>query len=146
MLPDGDVRGDTILAVVEEDNHAVGVHGLASEELVVLEVGDNLLGIRGSALLESSDLLGRGTLLLKLGLDSLHVAWILSERSETNLRHLTLTLEVGQVALLVETSLVEAERVDDIDLGLGLVIGTLLLLLGGGVGTSVCTLSVPLLG
>ena len=58
----------------------------------------------------------------------------------------TLTLEVGQVALLVETGLVEAERVDDIDLGLGLVIGTLLLLLSGGVGTSVCTLLEPLLG
>jgi hypothetical protein len=58
---------------------------------------------------------------------------------------LTLTLEVGQVALLVETSLVEAERVDDIDLGLSLVVGTLLLLLSGGVGTSVYTLLVPLL-
>lgn len=61
------------------------------------------------------------------------------------MHHLTLTLKVGQVALLVETGLVEAERVDDIDLGLGLVLGTLLLLLSGGVGTSVCTLLVPLL-
>jgi hypothetical protein len=26
VLPDGNVRSDTILAVVEEDDHAVGVH------------------------------------------------------------------------------------------------------------------------
>jgi hypothetical protein len=74
VLPDGNEGGNTVLAVVEEDNHAVGVHGLASEELVVLEVGDNLLGVRGSALLESGDLLGGGTLLLELALDGLHVA------------------------------------------------------------------------
>lgn len=48
-----------------------------------------------------------------------------------------LTLEVGEVALLVEAGLVEAERVDDIDLGLDSVVGTLLLLLGGSIGASV---------
>ena len=47
------------------------------------------------------------------------------------------TLEVGEVSLLVEAGLVQAERVDDIDLGLLLVVGTLLLLLGGSIGTSV---------
>jgi hypothetical protein len=57
----------------------------------------------------------------------------------------TLTLEVGEVALLVEAGLVQAERVDDIDLSLGLVVGTLLGLLGGSVGTSVCAILVPLL-
>ncbi len=58
---------------------------------------------------------------------------------------LALTLEVGQIALLVEASLVQAERVDDIDLGLDAVIGTLLSLLGRGVGTSVYIVSVPLI-
>jgi hypothetical protein len=48
------------------------------------------------------------------------------------------TLEVCEVALLVEASLVQAERVDDVDLLLGRVLGTLLLLLGGSIGTSVC--------
>ena len=49
----------------------------------------------------------------------------------------SLTLEVGEVALLVELGLLETERVDDIDLGLELVVGTLLLLLGGSVGSGV---------
>jgi hypothetical protein len=35
------------------------------------------------------------------------------------------TLEVREVALLVETGLIEAERVDDVDLGLDVVLGTL---------------------
>jgi hypothetical protein len=39
VLPGDDVGGDTILAVVEENDHSVGVHGLASVKLVVLEVG-----------------------------------------------------------------------------------------------------------
>jgi hypothetical protein len=49
------------------------------------------------------------------------------------------TLEVCEVALLVEAGLVQAEGVDDVDLLLGRVLGALLLLLGGGVGTSVCS-------
>jgi hypothetical protein len=48
------------------------------------------------------------------------------------------TLEVCEVALLVEASLVQAERVDDVNLLLSRVLGTLLLLLGGSIGTSVC--------
>ena len=50
------------------------------------------------------------------------------------------TLQVCEVALLVEASLVKTERVDNIDLLLDLVVGTIFLLLGGGVGTSVCRL------
>jgi hypothetical protein len=80
VLPDGNVGGDTVLTVVEEDDHAIGVHGLASEELVVLEVGDDLLGVTGSTLLESGDFLGGGALLLELGLDHLHVAWRCQEK------------------------------------------------------------------
>jgi hypothetical protein len=45
VLPDDNVGGDAVLAVVEEDDHAVGVHGLADQEFVVFEVGDNLLGV-----------------------------------------------------------------------------------------------------
>ena len=138
MLPDGDVGGDAVLAVVEEDNHAIGVHGLASEELEVLEVGDDLLGEGGSTLLEGGDLLGGGTLLLELSLDGLHVAWGSVSTGGSRCGVVILTLEVGEVALLVELGLVETERVDDIDLGLDVVVGTLLGLLSGSVGTSVC--------
>lgn len=47
------------------------------------------------------------------------------------------TLEVGQVALLVELGGLETERVDDVvDLDLG-VLNTLISLLGGSVGTGV---------
>lgn len=42
-----------------------------------------------------------------------------------------------EVCLLVEASLVELESVDNVDLGLLLVIGLLLTTLGGSVGTSV---------
>lgn len=49
-----------------------------------------------------------------------------------------LTLEVGQVALLVEAGGLETERVDDVvDLDLG-ILNALVGLLGGSVGTSVC--------
>lgn len=138
MLPDGDERSDTlrmlvlhkwqsrerkthILAVVEENDHSIGVHGLADEELVILEVGNNLLGVTSSTLLESGDLFIGGAVGLHGLLDLLHVA-----------------LEVGEVRLLVERGLVEAERVDDIDDGLGAVLGLLLGLLSGRVGTNIC--------
>ena len=74
MLPDGNEGGNTVLTVVEEDDHAIGVHGLADQELVVLEVANNLLGESLGTLLESGDLVGAGALLGELGLDSLHVA------------------------------------------------------------------------
>lgn len=103
MLPDNDVRGDTVLTVVEENNtkgiiilachpckgsywlpnskvgnkylHALGVHGLASVELKVLDVGQKLLlDVALGTLLEGSDLLSGSTLLLEGSLDRLHVA------------------------------------------------------------------------
>jgi hypothetical protein len=46
VLPDSHVGRHAVLAVIEENDHAIGVHGLADEELVVLEVGDDLLGER----------------------------------------------------------------------------------------------------
>jgi hypothetical protein len=47
------------------------------------------------------------------------------------------TLEVSEVCLLVELGLVELESVDNVDLGLLLVVGILVTALGGSVGTSV---------
>lgn len=89
VFPDGNVGSNTVLAVVHEDNpkhisedllicivdnlHSVNIHGLASVEIVVLEVTDNLLGIRCSAFLESRDLLITGSLGLHGFLDLLHV-------------------------------------------------------------------------
>lgn len=100
---------------------SIWVHGLANEEFVVFEVGNNLLCVSCGTLLERSNLLITGAVGLELFLDGLHVA-----------------LQVGQVALLVETRLIEAERVDDIDLGLGGILSALLITtLGGGVGASV---------
>lgn len=66
---DARLTGDTILAVVEEGNHAIGVHGLANVELVVLEVGDDFLGVSLGLLLKVWLLV-----LGERGLDSLHVA------------------------------------------------------------------------
>lgn len=55
--------------------HAIGVHGLASVEVEVLEVGEELLlDELLSTLLELLNLLGGLALLLELGLDSLEVA------------------------------------------------------------------------
>lgn len=94
MLPDNDVGGDTILAVVHENDtilgqypplqansvlgsnlQAIGVHGLASEELKVLEVGQELvLDVLLGTSLEGGDLLLRAASLLESSLNSLHVA------------------------------------------------------------------------
>lgn len=58
-----------------ENIHSVGVHGLASVELKVLELGQEvLLDVGLSTLLEGSDVLGVSVLLHKSSLDSLHVA------------------------------------------------------------------------
>lgn len=162
MLPDSDEGGDAVLAVVEEDDpgrwladavaetggrgcgkekkrakrrrrkekkrkqknndiHSVGVHGLANKELVVLEVGNDLLGVGRGAGLKGLDVLVAGTLGLHGLLDLLHVG-----------------LEVGEVRLLVELGLIETERVDDIDDGLGLVVVVLGSVLSRGVGANVC--------
>ena len=110
-----------ILAVVEEDDHAVRVHGLAGEELPVLEGANNLLGEGLSTSLELLDLIVGGAAGLHVVLDLLHVL-----------------LEVTEVGLLVEGGLVEAERVDNVDDGGGSILGTLVTtVLSGGVGTDV---------
>lgn len=48
------------------------------------------------------------------------------------------TLEVGEVALLVEAGLVQAEGVDDVDDLVLVVLDGLLGLLGGSIATGVC--------
>jgi hypothetical protein len=68
----------------------------------------------------------------------------MSEENRHRCLNSALTLEVGQVALLVEAGLVQAERVDDVDLSLDRIVGTLLLLFGGSVGTGVCAALAPL--
>ena len=58
----------------------------------------------------------------------------MSALASAELRH---TLEVAEVGLLVELGLVELESVDNVDLGLLLVVGILITALGGSVGASV---------
>ena len=55
----------------KEGDHSLGVHALSDVELVVLEVGNDLLGECLGVLLENGDSVGVG--LLELGLDGLHV-------------------------------------------------------------------------
>lgn len=139
MLPDSNVWGGTILAIVHQNNpksevsmvvhgsprfvrslHSVWVHGLADVEIVVLEVTDDLLGVTSSTLLELGDLLIGSSVGLHGLLDLLHVS-----------------LKVGEVRLLVELGRLETERVDDVvDLD-GTLLKSLLSLLGGSVGTGV---------
>jgi hypothetical protein len=121
VLPEDGVGGDAILTVVKEDDHSIGVHGLAGVELELLEVGKELLlDILGSAVLESLDLFLRSILLLEGGLNALHV-----------------TLEVGKVALLVEGGALETERADDVvDLDL-CIIDFFFSLLSRSVGTDI---------
>jgi hypothetical protein len=77
MLPDSNIRRDTVLAVVEQDNHAIRVHGLADEELVVFEVADDLLGVGAGLGLEGLDFFFGGILSLERFLDLLHVGCVI---------------------------------------------------------------------
>ena len=64
--------GDAVLAVVEERNHAIGIHFFANVELIVLEVGNDLLGEGLSTLFEGLHTFR--LVLLKVSLNGLHVA------------------------------------------------------------------------
>lgn len=73
-IPDHDVGGDTILTVVEEDNHTLGVHGLTSVEVELLDVGEDGLLDEGLGLaLPLLDRLRRFTSRGLLGADGLEV-------------------------------------------------------------------------
>jgi len=120
LLPDNNIRRNTILPVVQQHRHAIRVHALTREELVILEASNNLLSVGTSALLESVNLGLRGVLLLQGRLDLLHVL-----------------LEMCEVGLLVERGLVQAEGVDDVDDLLGRVLDTLLGFFGRGIAAGV---------
>lgn len=122
VLPDSDVRSDPILAVVEEDDHSIGVHLLANEELVVLEVADDLLSVCAGLGLEILDGGLVGALGLHGFLDFLHVTWfVVSVRYRSSVFlcpgnfH---TFKICKITLLVELCLVQSEGVDNIDNGL----------------------------
>jgi hypothetical protein len=86
--------------------------------LLYLEVGNDLLDKSSSLLLKLRNTVRVGC--LELGLDSLHV-----------------TLDVGHVRLLVEGSLSETERVDDVVNSLGSRLGTLIGFFSRGVSANV---------
>jgi hypothetical protein len=120
-VPEAAERSRAVFAVVHEDDHAVGVHGLSGVELPVLEGTDDLLGESLGTSLELLDLFLRGVSGLHLLLDGLHVL-----------------LEVAEVGLLVEGGLVEAEVVDNVDDGGGGILSALVAtILSRGVGTDV---------
>ena len=131
--------GDTILTVVEKGDHAIRVHVLASVELVVLEVADDLLRVVGGALLEGGDTVRVG--LGELGLDGLHVAlrvdvsicggwnWVYAGIDTGSEHGGRSHLEICQIGLFVELGRLEAEGVDDVVDLLGTVLNGLILLL-----------------
>lgn len=108
-------RGQNLLLVV-----VLAGAGLANVELVVLDVLQNLHD-------ESLALGLEGVLLLIRSAGLLHVL----------LDGLDETLDVVLVAGLVEGHLLELERVNDVVDLLDIILGGLLSLLGGSVGTSV---------
>src|SRR5947209_8740497 len=89
MLPDCNKGRRSILAVVHQDHpsaistvytrpyeanlHSIRIHRLADIEIVVLEVGHNLLGIGRGALLEFGNLGIVGSISFESLLDLLHV-------------------------------------------------------------------------
>ena len=102
--------------IVEEGDHAIGIHGFTGVEFIILEIGDNLFSVGCSPLFEGLDPIGFR--LLEFSLDGLHV-----------------TLEVSQIRLLVERGGLESEGVDDIINLRGSVLESLFLLLSRGIGT-----------
>lgn len=73
MLPESGVRGDTIVAEVDENVHGAAVHGLTHEHVVVVVVAEDLLDGASGTSLEGLDGLVAGAFLLQLVVDALHV-------------------------------------------------------------------------
>jgi hypothetical protein len=169
VRPAGYIGRDAVLAVVEKDDHAIGVHGLANEELVVLEVGDDLLG-KGRAVGESvqpsprgkpsvyvdgsgrscgadecmvhavDSLEGEANLRLSLKVLDLSIVGALCLHGFLNLLHVR--LEMREVALLVELRLVQAEGVGNVEHGLlGVLEVVSATILSRGVGADVDVLA-----
>ena len=158
MLPHGDKGRNAILAVVEQDDHAVGIHALANQELVVLEVVDDLLREGLRARFELLDLFGRRSPLAQRFLHLLHVCCVAPRplafllafvrgfglpragvRGEAGAAKRT--LEVAEVALLVEAGLLQAEAVGDVEDHLSVVVDGFLAFFGRRVGADVDALA-----
>ena len=137
MLPNGDKRRDAVLAVVKKNNHAVGIHALADQELVVLEVINDLLRKGLGAALELLDLLFGRALLLERLFDLLHVCCAHRSVILSFALFPARTLEVAEIALLVEAGLLQAEAVGDVEDGLRGIVKRLLAFFGRRVGANV---------
>lgn len=147
MLPDSNIRRDAILAVIQQYNHAIRIHALTNQELVILEAAHNLFGICLRARLKSLDLFIARAFLLEPFLDLLHVGY----RRSTAISRLWLnkwdgketkhTLEMTQITLLVEARLLQPETMRDIEDGLGGIVEGLLAFFSGRVGANVDGLS-----
>ena len=81
--------------VVEEGNHAIRIHGFTGVEIEVLEVAKEFFGIGRGSLLKGFDAVRVD--LLEFSLDCFHV-----------------TLDMNHIGLLVESSRLESEGVDNI--------------------------------
>ncbi len=142
MLPNSNERRNAILAVIHKydptpplisvcphnpitptkrNSHAIRVHALANEKIVVLEVRHNLLRVRRRARLERFNCRVVRAIRLHGFLDALHVSF-----------------QMREVGLLVELRRLQAERVHHIVDGLRCVLCTFFGFFGGGVGTGIC--------
>lgn len=73
MLPHSGIRGNAIITEIDENMHAIGVHGLVHKDIVVVVVGKDLLDSCGSAGLEFLDFLFGGTFFLEFIVDGFDV-------------------------------------------------------------------------
>jgi hypothetical protein len=148
MFPDGDVGSGSVLAVVEEHDHAIRIHGFADEELVVLEICDDLLCETGGAGFEGFNVVFGGALLFEGFFYFFHVCcWFTVSFSFSRARREGLdggvvggkgrTLEVRQVGFLVKLRLGQAKAVGDVQDGLGVVVEFFVAALGRGVAAHV---------
>lgn len=102
--------------VVEKGNHAIRIHGFTGVEIEVLEAAKEFFGVGLGTLLKGFDAVRVD--LLEFSLDCFHI-----------------TLDMSHIGLLVEWGRLEPEGVNDIVDLRGLIVKSVLLLLGRGVST-----------
>lgn len=142
ILEEGEVGGDTIITVVQETDHTLGIHRLTNEEFVVLEKrrrewlirrDTKVLAMDMDIYLEvTQDLLDESSSTLFEGRDTLRVGFL-----ELLLQSLHVTLDVAHVGLLVKGSLGKTERVDNVVDGLSRLLNTFVTTFSRGVGTDI---------